>query len=273
VLDRRAALHPASRILREVAIIGVAFLAYMSVRALTSGARDVALNHAGDLLRWEQDLNLDLERGAQQVIASSGVGRRVVNTVYVWTYWPMVLLALVATWRYRRSRYRMLRDALVISGAVGLVFFATFPVAPPRMLDGFTDTVSAASRQHFVAHPSGLVNPYAAFPSFHIGWYALALWVLCWRRSTWAALVAALGTVAMAVAVVATGNHFVFDVLGGLTICGLALLAAYRLERRRAARTSGVGLATDVSLASGLPATGRTGGWRSRDRSRPPGAA
>jgi membrane-associated phospholipid phosphatase len=211
----------------------MAFVAYMSVRALTSGAREVALGHADEVLRWERVLNVDLEKGAQEVIAAPGFGRRLVNSVYVWTYWPMVLLALGATWRLDRGRYRVLRDALVISGIVGLVFFATFPVAPPRMLDGFTDTVSAASRQHFVAHPSGLVNPYAAFPSFHIGWYALALWVLCWRRSTWAMAIAATGTMTMAVAVVATGNHFVLDVIGGLGICGLAVAVAHRIEQRR----------------------------------------
>jgi hypothetical protein len=221
------------RLATQLVVVVAALLAYLAVRALTAGSEAVAIRNATALLRWEQRLGLDLEMGAQRALGSPGVGRDFFNSLYVWTYWPAVIGALIVTWRTDKRRYRMLRDALFLSGAVGLLIFASYPVAPPRMLEGFVDTVSSASRQHYVAHPSGLVNPYAAFPSFHIGWYALALGMLCWGRS---ALVLALGivaTVAMSLAVVVTANHFVFDVLAGLGICAAALLAARRIEARR----------------------------------------
>jgi hypothetical protein len=63
--------------------------------------------------------------------------------------------------------------ALFISGALGLVVLAAFPVAPPRFLAGFTDTVRLARQDH-LAHPSAITNQHAAMPSFHVGWTVLA---------------------------------------------------------------------------------------------------
>jgi hypothetical protein len=220
-------------VVKRVILVVVGFVAYLTVRALTATAKAPAVDHALQLLRWERHLGIDVEMGLQNAVAGPGIGRRFFNTVYVWAYWPMLIGALAVTSLTAPARYRMLRDSLLISGVCGLALFATFPVAPPRMLDGFVDTVSAASRQHFVAHPSGLVNPYAAFPSFHIGWFALCAIVLCWGRSIVVRLIGALATIAMSLAVVVTANHFVLDVLGGLAICSIALVAARAMEVHR----------------------------------------
>jgi len=214
----------------ELVLIAVAFLAYMTIRALGVGDRERALVHARSMLRWEHLARIDVERGAQHVVAAPGFGRELFTAVYVWGYWPVVIGALIYT-RFRHPRrYRVLRNALFVSGALGLVCFATFPVAPPRMLENFVDTVPAGSRAHFVAHPSGLVNAYAAFPSFHIGWFAIAWLAVVWGRALIAQLAGLAATVLMALAVVVTANHYVLDVVGGLLISGLGLAVAYRFE-------------------------------------------
>ena len=57
------------------------------------------------------------------------------------------------------------------AGVVGIIVFATFPVAPPRLLDvGMVDTVTQQSHAYRVLQPPSLVNRYAAMPSFHAGW-------------------------------------------------------------------------------------------------------
>ena len=228
---------------KRTALVVTGFLAYLTVRALTAGAEEPAIHHALQIIRWEHWLRIDVEMSLQHALAGQGMGRSFFNAFYVWTYWPMLVGALAVTALTTPSRYRMLRDALLISGAVGLALFAAFPVAPPRMLDGFVDTVSAASRQHFVAHPSGLVNPYAAFPSFHIGWFALCAAVLCWGRSPAVRVLGAVSTITMGIAVVVTANHFVIDVVGGLAICSAGLFVARRIEMRRSATDSDVGAA------------------------------
>jgi hypothetical protein len=240
VRDSPELVAPPARGLRPTAaqagLVTSGFVAYMAVRAVSRGAHDLAIRHAQAILSWERDAGIDIEQDLQRAIGAPGLGRNIINAIYAGAYWPALLLGLGVTWRWDRHRYRILRDALLISGVIGLLIFAIYPVAPPRMLDGFTDTVPPTSRQHFIAHPSMLINPYAAFPSFHFGWFALSLLVLLWRkrRAVW---LSAIGTSAMAIAVIATANHFVVDVAGGLVICGAALWAARCIERSRIERS------------------------------------
>src|SRR3990170_1329119 len=59
--------------------------------------------------------------------------------------------------------------------AIGLVMFATLPVAPPRMFPefGFIDTVHVHSGLYRSIQQSDFVNEFAAVPSFHFGWILL----------------------------------------------------------------------------------------------------
>src|SRR5439155_7056391 len=107
---------------------------------------------------------------------------------------------------------------MLLSGAVGLAVFTFYPVAPPRMLPPFTDTISPGSVEHAVVHGS-IADSYAALPSFHVGWVALGVVVLgllagrsmtsAGRLLAW--LAAAVATACMAAAIVVTANHFVLD--------------------------------------------------------------
>jgi membrane-associated phospholipid phosphatase len=79
-------------------------------------------------------------------------------------------------------------------------------------------------------------------PSLHIAWAAwctLALWQISRRR--WVRALAVLYPCLTAFAVLATGNHFLLDILAGLAALALAVLAvaapariAARRRRRRA---------------------------------------
>jgi membrane-associated phospholipid phosphatase len=116
--------------------------------------------------------------------------------------------------------------------------FWRYPVAPPRMLGGFTDVV-ASSHALGSWHSGALAsdaNQLAAMPSLHIAW---ALWctVAVWRmtaRRWWRAL-AAVYPLVTGFAVLATGNHYVLDVLAGALLAAAVLLAVHAAPRMRPA--------------------------------------
>jgi PAP2 superfamily protein len=244
-----ARLTPA---LRQLGSIGIALGAYLLVRFFTQGDRDRALAHGADLLRVEQALGIDWERAAQRAVIANDALRGFFTLLYAWGYWPMVVGTLLYLWRRNRVLFTAFRNALFASGAVGLIVFATFPAAPPRMLSGFTDTVSE-SGQHFVAHPSGFTNPYAALPSFHAGWFFIAALVLA-RAATNPRRRLALWLVAplMSVAVVVTANHYLIDVALGVGLSVGALAFAQRRLTFQGARVS----ATDSRAASADASSG-----------------
>jgi hypothetical protein len=221
-------------------LVAAGALALYEVAHLVTGShRLAALQHAQALFGFEHLLRLDWERRAQKFGLQSDVLRSAGNGVYTWMYWPVILGALLITWQFDRRRYAILRDGMLLSGAVGLVVFVFYPVAPPRMLPRFTDTIPRGSVEHAVVHGS-IADSYAALPSFHAGWVALAAVVLAVSagRSMTAvgrALVLALAaaaTASMAAAVVVTANHFVVDALSGIAVCLAGGAVAARLHAR-----------------------------------------
>jgi hypothetical protein len=151
----------------------------------------------------------------------------------------VILATGVALFVLRRDRYRLLRNAMFVSGAIGFLFFALFPVAPPRLLDlGLVDTVTQQSHSYRALQPPGLTNQYAAFPSLHAGWNVL-LGIVLFGTTTQLAVrtFAVLSPVAMVIAVIATANHFVLDVAGGVVVVLAGLGAAALIERSRSVAT------------------------------------
>lgn len=120
---------------------------------------------------------------------------------------------------------------MFISGAIGLVIFMTLPVAPPRLLPvGFVDTVTEFSNSYRLLQPPGLVNKYAAVPSLHVGWNLIVgISLFTASRSLWIRGLAVLSPPLMAVAVVATANHYIIDGALGAVISLLGFAVSRRL--------------------------------------------
>jgi membrane-associated phospholipid phosphatase len=127
---------------------------------------------------------------------------------------------------------------MFISGAVGFLFFALLPLAPPRLVGlGLVDTVTEQSNAYRALQPPGLTNQYAAFPSLHAGWNLLVGAVLLVAGvPLLVRLFALVSPVAMAFAVVATANHYVLDVAAGYAVVLGALAVALRIEATLDAR-------------------------------------
>lgn len=222
--------YPRTRLTRQFLLISAGFVAYGAVRALTSGAQTTAFDHANSLLTLEAHLGIDIEDDMQRFVLNHDHLRSLSNYAYVWMYWPALIGTLMLTWFRRPRLFYVFRDALLYSGAVGLTIFALYPVAPPRFLDGFVDTVDETQRAHFIAHPSFLINKFAALPSFHIGWVTLAAAILMLATpSRWLRALTTLPPAVMAFAVIVTANHYVADVIAGIAIC----LGALTISSRR----------------------------------------
>jgi PAP2 superfamily len=232
-------MEPLSRglLAREATLIAGAILTYFGVRNLTAGNADLAFSNAREIVRLETSWGFDFETTVQSAIAGRDALVTLANWVYIWGHWPVILSAALVLFLYRRDHYYLLRNAFFVSGAIGFLFFALLPVAPPRLLDlGLVDTVTNESSAYRALQPPGLTNQYAAFPSLHAGWNVLVGIVLF--TATTSLLLRALsvlGPLAMAFAVVATANHFVVDVFAGVLIVGVGLAVAALAPRQAAA--------------------------------------
>lgn len=224
--------HVTFAISREVVIALGAFFVYFAVRGLTEGSTEHAIENAGYLIDFERWLGIFVEEDVQALIDGKSPLITLANWVYIWGHWPVI--ASVALWLavQRPAEYRLIRNAFLFSGAVGLVIFATFPVAPPRLLDlGLVDTVTERSEAYRVLQPRALVNQYAAMPSLHFGWDLLIGIAIVAQARGALKVAGVLLPAAMAFAVVATANHFIIDALAGAALALLGLWAASLIER------------------------------------------
>jgi membrane-associated phospholipid phosphatase len=208
---------------------------YFGVRGLTVGSTEDAVDHAHDIMALEQHLVIDVEEALQAPASRSETVVTIANWVYIWGHWPIIIITMLWLLRWHSDVFRRLRDAMMLSGAIGMVVYATYPVAPPRLADlNLIDTVTENSRAYRVLQPPAFVNQYAAMPSLHAGWDLLVGISIVTVASTVALRVIgyALPTL-MAVAVVLTANHYVVDVVAGVVLVLIAHAAALALERRR----------------------------------------
>jgi membrane-associated phospholipid phosphatase len=161
----------------------------------------------------------------------------------------------------------MLRTAGVFASGLGLAGFLVFPTAPPRLATpDVSDTVSHATVNLNASTLHWLYNPYAAMPSMHVAYatlvgYSLARWGLPgpwrWLGVLYPAWVAA--------EVIATGNHFVLDVMAGALVAGVALAGAGLVVGRGPSRSSAhrrVRSAIGLIVPPRIPGTVVAGGVR-----------
>lgn len=204
------------------------------------GAADEAVANARRLARLEERLGLAWEQGLQDALLGHASLVTLFNWIYIWAHWPVIITAAILLYRARPARYVLLRNAIFLSGAIGFVFFALLPVAPPRLVDpALLDTVTLHSNSYRALQPPGLTNQYAAFPSLHFGWNLLVgIVVFGATRSVPLRALAVLGPAAMALAVVVTANHYVLDLAGGMAVVLFALWVARRRQERFPATVS-----------------------------------
>src|SRR5690606_21965838 len=126
---------------------------------------------------------------------------------------------LFVLYRRRDGGYHRERRAVLAAWGGAIPGFALVPRAPPRQGDGFIDTIRAHGID--IERPALVrwYNPIAAMPSYHVAFATVTGLGLAPRarrragRWAWRAYPGA-----VAGTVIATGNHYVVDVVAGAVL-------------------------------------------------------
>jgi len=164
------------------------------------------------------------------------------------------LIIVCGIWLYytQRAKYTLTRDAFLISGALALVVYWLYPMAPPRELPdlavrfdtaapsyvtGFIDTLRVHLGYAYDTQSTrAFVNPYAAMPSLHFGWDLLLgigmVWAFWGRRWMWVMVPIGIALPTLQVfAITITGNHFFLDAVAGAAVSLVAIPLAVAMSR------------------------------------------
>jgi hypothetical protein len=228
-----------SDVLRQLSLFVGAYLLYQVVRGVVDG-NDVAKAtwNAYKVINLERTLHIFVEPNIQAWALNKRWLMDIVDSSYLSAHYILTIGALAFIDLRRNESFYFVRNMFMIAMAFALVGYALYPTAPPRLMPawGFTDSIQQFTGITVEHGPSSaLLNLYAAIPSMHvcfslmIGW-PMALLVKSRRAATaWGLYPAFISFV-----VIATGNHYLTDVLlGGLTALASGVLASHLLARAR----------------------------------------
>ncbi|SOD86924.1 bifunctional glycosyltransferase 87/phosphatase PAP2 family protein [Streptomyces sp. Ag109_G2-15] len=239
---RRVLTRP--NLLLELLLLRVVYAAYQQVRLAATGGsnskgRATAEQHGHLVLDLERFLHIDIEHAVNHAVAKIDWLRDFFGFYYESFHFVVPLTILgVLYWR-RPVDYRWARASLGFATFLALIGFWLFPLAPPRLMPtlGMIDTVHGV--QDFSKPDYGtltaLTNQYAAMPSLHFGW---ALWcgivIVLLAPKWWMKALGLLHPFFTVSAIVATGNHWVLDAVGGAVVVAAGFGLSYVFQGPRA---------------------------------------
>src|SRR5215211_28748 len=216
----------------QVALFFLAYLVYSGARYFTVGDLGDATANAHWIVDLEDHLDLGIEGAVQQALTGSMV-LWLLNHVYLAAQLVVLPGALWMLHRKARPTYAVLRNTILATWLLSIPIYGLFPVAPPRLADvGLVDTIS--SQTGFAMDSSlttSFYNELAAVPSLHVGFaFAIGIVVASATSKRWLKVAGHMWGPTVALAVVATGNHYVFDIAAGMVAAaigyGLGVLVA-----------------------------------------------
>jgi membrane-associated phospholipid phosphatase len=219
---------------RQLGLFVLAELSYELVRGLADGERVRAMINGQNVIDLEKGVGTLFEPGLQKLFLDHRWVIDFANFMYMNSHFVVTTAFLVWLYIFRNQHFYFVRNMFMVAMGLALIGYALLPTAPPRLFEGFTDTITDYAQ---VNHDSALVkvfiNPYAAIPSMHCA-FALMIGVT-------GALIARhkLTKIAWAVypllvfwVVVVTANHFWSDAAAGYLVAILAALAAREVLAR-----------------------------------------
>lgn len=222
--------------LGSLAVTTLAVLAFWVLQRGLSGNVEAAFAHAESVQDVERAMGVLIEPAVNRWFADKPVLALGAVAVYRLYYLPVLGVLVWVVLRDQQVLRRLSRVTVVMAG-LALFLYAAYPLAPPRFatpdvvdLVAKLDPVAGDASRDF----SSGANHLSAMPSMHVGWClvcAYAVWSSRRRRSPRVAASAWTLPAIMSLVVVATGNHYVVDVVASLVILTVSIAAAAGLER------------------------------------------
>lgn len=240
------------RDLVEAVLVAIAFLLYFGVRGAVVDRPEDAYFNALDVIDLQRQLGFFWEDRMNEWANDHLFWAQSMNIIYFWLHFPLIIVFGIWMYYFRRRKYTFARDAFLTSGAIALIVYWTFPVAPPRELPalaaefdanspgyvtGFVDTMREYLGYGYQAQSTqAFVNPYAAMPSLHFGWDLLLGIMMIWAfwRERWLWIVAPIGValpVMQIFSITLTANHFFLDAIAGAVVAMIGILLAIGMKR------------------------------------------
>lgn len=218
---------------RREAVIGLSVYAlYLLVRraVVNERGRAEARENAERIVALERRLGIHVEPRLQALLLPHRRVVAVLNVAYVTLNVGLTVGWLMRLFRRRHPDFHRLRRAAVLATLGAQPVFLLFPVAPPRKLDPFIDTILDVSGVDLEQGLIGqLYDPIAAMPSIHITYAVItAAGIAQTSGSPAARVLAPAYPPLVALVIFATGNHYVLDAVAGAALG----LAALKISRR-----------------------------------------
>jgi hypothetical protein len=221
---------PGQRLWLALDLLIVAWLIWLfdAINNLAPVRQQLAERNGARVLELEQLLHVDAEHALDRWLARHDELSQLVVFWYENVHIIVTLAVYALLWWRRADLLAVMRWVLVLVNAVALAIFWSFPVAPPRMLDG--GYVDLVARVHGLpVWQLGATaldsNQLCSLPSLHIAWAtwcSIAVWNMASR--SWLRALAVLYPLLTTYAVMATGNHYLADAVTGAGLTGAAFL-------------------------------------------------
>jgi membrane-associated phospholipid phosphatase len=235
--DRRVLPRGWSDVIRQIALFLGAYVLYQVVRGLIDG-NDVAKAswNATKVINLERTLHVFVEPSIQAWALNEHWLIDIADWTYLNAHYIVTLGALTFIYLRRNDSFYFVRNMFMIAMLIALAGYALYPTAPPRLMPewGFTDAIqqfTGVTAEH--GPSSALLNLYAAIPSMHVC-FSLMIGVpmskFVKRRA--AKIAWLLYPLFITFVVIATGNHYLTDVVLGAFTAGISGLLAQKLLAR-----------------------------------------
>jgi hypothetical protein len=213
---------------------------------------ETAYRHAVDVIDLQRKMGFFWEDDLNNWVKDRLFWAQAMNVIYFYLHFPLIIAFGIWLYYFRRHRYTLTRDAFLASGAIALVIYFLYPVAPPRELPelaarfdpgapayvrGFLDTMHEYLGYGYQAQSTqAFVNPYAAMPSLHFGWDLLLGLGIIWAfwKERWLLIMGPIGValpVLQVFSITMTANHFLLDAMAGGVVALLGLGVAIAWHR------------------------------------------
>jgi hypothetical protein len=223
-------------------LLGVAaYMLYQLVRAVADGGGTYKpFGDATKIINLERVLHVFVEPSVQAWTSSVHWLMDFADWTYLNAHYFVTIGALVFIYLRRNDSFYFVRNMFMIAMAIALVGYTVYPTAPPRLMPewGFTDSISQfllGGAGHIDDGPAkAFTNLFAAVPSIHVCFAIMIGWPMArFVRSRPAKIAWSLYPVWITFVVVATGNHYLTDVVLGALTAAASRFLAERVARAR----------------------------------------